>query len=80
MSLLYDEPRKGFKIAGKTLTISLCRDKDGKRHKVLGELEVSPTKFHQVEVQQIRMTKDHGGYHVIFTIKRPEPRIRPVKK
>ena len=77
---MYDEPRKGFKIAGKTLTISLGKDKDGKRLKVLGELEVAPTKFHQVEIRQLRITKDHGGYYAIFTINRAEPPTRPVEK
>lgn len=79
-SLLYDEPKKGFKVSGKTLTISLGKNRDGKRLKVSGELVVSPTKFHQAEIKQLRITKDHGGYYAIFTIKRPEPAPQPVEK
>ena len=79
-SLLYDEPKKGFKVSGKTLTLSLGKNRDGKRLKVSGELVVSPAKFHQAEIKQLRITKDHGRYYAIFTIKRPEPALQPVEK
>ena len=79
-SLLYDEPKKGFKVHGKSLTISLGKNQDGKRLKVSGELEVSPARFHQAEIRQLRITKDHGGYYAIFTIERPETATRPVEK
>ena len=79
-SLLYDEPNKGFKVSGKDLHLSLGTEETGKRLKVEGLLEVSPLPFKDTEIRQLRIKKNHGKYFAIFTVRRPDPKPKAVKR
>ena len=72
-SLLYDEPKKGFKVSGQKLSLSLGTNNDGKRLKVVGELETSPFSLDNQEIRNLRIKKDMGEYFAIFTVKRSPP-------
>lgn len=79
-SLLYEEPGKGFKISGKCLTISCGVNQEGKRIRVSGELEKSLKAFPEAEIRNLRITKSHGVYYGIFTVKRPLRKQERVEK
>ena len=79
-SLLYDEPNKGFKVSGRDLHLSLGTEETGKRLKVEGLLEVSPLPFKDTEIRQLRIKKNHGKYFAIFTVRRPDPKPKAVKR
>ncbi len=79
-SLLYDEPKKGFKINGRSLTISLGVGSEGKRIKIQCQLSKSPFSFENVEIRNLRITKELGKYYAIFTIKREEPSKKTINR
>lgn len=78
-SLLFDEPNKGYKVTGSTLSISLGRRHDGKKGETLS--------FHLKEVhllkgytpRNLRITKEAGKYYAIFTVIVKLPKKKPVK-
>ena len=75
-SLLYDEPKKGFKIQGKRLTLSLGTNEEGKRLSVSGTLEKGLSKFPGVELRQLRIKQELGQFYAILTVRSPD---RPLK-
>ena len=72
-SLLYDEPKKSFKLNGKQLRLSLGVNEEGKRHYVNAEVEKSIGSFADAEIRQLRIKQDLGQFFAIFTIKRETP-------
>ena len=79
-SLLYDEPKKGFKVDDRELTLSLGTNAEGKRLRITGMLEKSPFSFKDTEIRNLRVTKEFSSYYAIFTVKRPKPEAKPVSK
>ena len=75
-SLLYDEPKKGFKVSGSSLRISLGTNEDGKRLYITAELEKSLDKFPGVELRQLRIKEELGQFYAIFTVRTED---RPLK-
>jgi len=72
-SLLYDEPKKGFKIDEQMLTLSLGTNEEGLRLKVTGRLENSPFSPDNMEIRNLRIKKELGEYFAIFTVRRSPP-------
>ena len=80
-SLLYDEPGKGFKVKGKWLRLSLGQNTDGKRLYIEGTLEKSPFAFFGIDrILNLRITCERGVYYAVFSVEKPEPRKRSIKK
>lgn len=79
-SLLYDEPNKGWKVDGKKIKISLGSDKDGRRLYAYGELEKTLDQFKGREIRNLRITKDHGVFYCVFTVKSPVAVKKNVEK
>ena len=52
-SLLYDEPKKGFKVDDRELTLSLGTNAEGKRLRITGMLEKSPFSFKDTEIRNL---------------------------
>jgi putative transposase len=79
-SLLYDEPKKGFKLDARNLTISCGTDENGGRIHVQGTLDKSPLDFSEAEIRNLRITKELGIFYAIFTVRRQEITKKPIKK
>ena len=70
-SLEYDEPNKGFVRDGRDLALSLGKDVSGKRLRVTVRLHESPPDFMKpANTRALRITREHGIYYAIFTVKR----------
>jgi putative transposase len=68
-SLEYDEPWKGYGLAGRVLTLSLGIDQQGHRLRTRGQLaEVLPYPAHQIKA--LRIVKEIGQFYAVFTIER----------
>ena len=81
-SLFYDEPNKGFKVQGKTLTLSLGQTEKRKRLKVSGNLEISPLKSRSAKNETIlnfRLKKEYGEFFAIFTVESEFPEPKTIK-
>lgn len=79
-SLFYDEPNKGFKVEGRSLSISLGQTAEGKRLKVLGQLDISPHKLQGERILNLRLKKEHGIFFAVFAVERKIPKKKPLKK
>ena len=77
-SLLYDEPKKGFKIKGTKLSLSLGKNKDGKRLAITGSLEKSLEEFSNHEVRQLRVVQQLGQIFAVITVLRPDKEPLPI--
>ncbi len=80
-SLQYDEPHKGYELAGLTLTLSLGKDVVGKQLGLtLQCAEPLPHWVNHDHVRQCRIVKEGHLYSAIFTVERKLPNGKPVKK
>jgi putative transposase len=78
MSLFYDEPNKGYKIAGDILTLSLGTGVEKKRHSIQFRLQdVHLLKDHII--RNLRITKEAGIYYAVFTVAIDLPKKKPIK-
>lgn len=78
-SLLYDEPNKGFKIGTNQLTLSLGVDREGKRQ----SLAIPMKNTHLLKdkkIRSLRINKEGADYFAIFTVCRPLPEKKPIRK
>lgn len=66
-SLFYDEPQKGFKISGDTLTLSLGVDQEGKRLSCQLHLKESHLLENQ-KIRNLRLIKESGKFYVICAV------------
>jgi len=66
-SLLYDEPWKGYKLAGRQLTLSFGQNETGKQYQTVVTLTES-LPFDKSQVKQLRITKDIGTFYAVFTV------------
>ena len=76
---MYDEPKKGFKIKGTTLTISLGMGQDRKRRSI----SLSLSEAHRLKdkkIRTLRITSECGKYYAIFTVQKKLPLRKPISK
>ncbi len=78
-SLLYDEPNKGFKLAGSMLRLSLGTGSDGKRHAIEIPL-VGVKALKGKTIRNLRVVKEHDKLYAVFTVLRPVPERKPIRK
>ena len=78
-SLQYDEPHKGYRLAGRTLTLVLGKDASGKQLEIeLGLAEALPHWVNHDHIRQCRIVKEGQIYSVIFTVDRTLPSGKPL--
>jgi putative transposase len=78
-SLQYDEPKKGYRLAGRTLTLVLGQDAAGKQLKIELELaEALPDWVKHKDIRQCRIVKEGQIYSVIFSVERKLPGDKPL--
>ncbi len=79
-SLQYDEPHKGYRLAGRTLTLVLGQDVSGKQLTI--ELELAEALPHWVNsdhIRQCRIVKAGHRYCVVFSVQRVLPNGKPLR-
>jgi len=79
-SLQYDEPHKGYRLAGRTLTLVLGQDVTGKQLTI--ELQLAEALPHWVNsdhIRQCRIVKEGHRYSVVFTVQRVLPNGKPLR-
>lgn len=80
-SLQYDEPHKGYDLAGRALTLSLGKDVTGKQLKIVLELsEALPHWVNYQHIRQCRIVKEGHLYSVVFTVERKLPNGKALTK
>lgn len=77
-SLLYDEPNKGFKLEGNTLTLSLGMGRERDQRYVNVTLESSQALQGKV-IRSLRIVKQLGQFFAVFTVQTPMPVKKPIK-
>ncbi len=78
-SLQYDEPWKGYALAGRTLTLTLGQDATGKQLQV--EVKLAETLPHWVNhehIRQCRIVKEGHLYSVVFSVECLLPNGKPL--
>jgi putative transposase len=78
-SLLYDEPKKGFKVEGATLHLSLGRKAHGERQYLSFHLREA-SRLAGYTTRNLRLVRKAGKYYAIFSVQRSVPEKKPVKK
>jgi putative transposase len=79
-SLQYDEPHKGYRLAGRTLTLVLGQDVSGKQLTI--ELQLAEALPHWVNynsIRQCRIVKAGHRYSVVFSVQRVLPNGKPLR-
>ena len=78
-SLQYDEPKKGYRLAGRTLTLVLGQDATGKQLKLELELaEALPDWVKHQDIRKSRIVKEGQIYSVVFSVERKLPGDKPL--
>jgi len=78
-SLQYDEPSKGYRLVGRSLTLVLGQDEAGEQLKI--ELELAEALPHWVKhqhIRQCRIVKEGQIYSVVFSVERVLPNGKPL--
>jgi putative transposase len=78
-SLLYDEPNKGYKILGNTLTLSLGMGEESKRYSLSFQLKEAQL-LNDYSIRSLRIVKDSGAYYAVFTVQIELPIKKPLKR
>ncbi len=78
-SLQYDEPSKGYRLTGRTLTLVLGQDEAGNQLKIELELaEALPDWVKHKDIRQCRIVKEGQIYSVVFSVERKLPGDKPL--
>ena len=78
-SLFYDEPKKGLKLRGKRLRLSLGVDRNGKRGFLkLGLEDVRALKGKKIHT--VRIVCQARVFYAVFTVERRLPAPKPIRK
>ena len=78
-SLQYDEPWKGYALAGRRLSLVLGQDAAGKQLKIELELaEALPHWIKHKDISQCRIVKEGQIYSVVFSVQRKLPSGKPL--
>ena len=78
-SLFYDEPKKGFRVEGRTLYLSLGQEKTSKRLSLQFQLKEAHL-LKGLEIRNVTITCENGKYYAVFCVKVPLPARKPGKK
>jgi putative transposase len=78
-SLFYDEPKKGFKIQGQTLILSLGTGEDRKRRSIVLSLPEAHLLKSKI-IRNLRIVFELGHYFAIFTVQKELPVRKPISK
>jgi putative transposase len=78
-SLLYDEPKKGFKIQDQTLVLSLGMGEDRKHRSITFNLPEAYLLKNKIACN-LRIVSELGQYFAIFTIQKELPVQKPISK
>src|SRR5216683_8002206 len=79
-SLQYDEPHKGYRLAGRTLTLVLGQDVTGKQLTIEVQLaEALPHWVNSDHIRQCRIVKEGHRYSIVFTVQRVLPNGKPLR-
>jgi putative transposase len=78
-SLFYDEPDKGFKIEGNSLTLSLGMGEDRKQRSLTLTLREAHL-LHGKTIRNLRIVSELGLYYAIFAVQKELPSTKPIKK
>jgi len=73
-SLEYDEPWKGYRLAGRTLELSLGVDETGQRLQVTARLAAA-LPYSPDQVRALRIVKEHEQFYAVFTVQRELPEV-----
>ena len=78
-SLQYDEPWKGYRLQGRSLTLSLGQDASGKQISLTLTLaEALPHWIKHQHIRQCRIVKEGQIYSVVFSVERKLPNGKPL--
>ena len=78
-SLQYEEPHKGYRVVGRTLSLSLGQDATGKQLQLTLTLaEALPHWVNHSDIRQCRIVKEGQLYSVVFTVERRLPNGKPL--
>lgn len=78
-SLLFDEPKKGFKLMGNNLQLSLGIGLDKKERSVLLPVK-DANKLNNKKIHTLRITKESNQFFVVFTVSKTLPKEKPIEK
>lgn len=78
-SLFYDEPKKGFRIEGKMLILSLGMGQDRKRRSIALSLPEASL-LQDKAIRNLRINFELGTYYAVFTIQKDLPQTQPIRK
>jgi putative transposase len=79
-SLLYDEYGNGFRIEGRECRISCGMGEKGKNKVYLtGTLEKSIKNFSNIEIRNLRITKDETTFYACICVRKILPEVKEVK-
>jgi putative transposase len=78
-SLFYDEPKKGFKIEGKSLTISVGMGEAREQRSLTLELQGAHLLKGKI-ARNLRIVCELGIYYAIFTLQKELPSKKPLSK
>jgi putative transposase len=78
-SLFYDEPKKGFKIEGNQLILSLGLGEDRKQQFLILDLPDADL-LKEKKIRNLRITKEFEEYYAIFTWQKKLPVKKPISK
>ncbi len=79
-SLQYDEPHKGYRLAGRTLTLVLGQDFTGNQLTIEVQLaQALPHWVNYTHIRQCRIVKAGHRYSVVFSVQRVLPNGKPLR-
>ena len=79
-SLQYDEPAKGYRLAGRTLRLVLGQDATGTQLSLQVQLaEALPCWVNHEHIRQCRIVKEGHFFSVVFTVERVLPGGKPLR-
>jgi putative transposase len=79
-SLQYDEPKKGYRVEGRTLTLVLGQDQQGGQLTLALHLAFAlPHWVNVTHIRQCRIVKEGQLFSVVFTIERVLPNGKPLR-
>lgn len=78
-SLLFDEPKKGFRVENDLLILSLGQGEDRKQRSISIPL-IGAEALLGKEIRTLRIIKEFGVFYAVFTVRVPVPETKPVAK
>lgn len=79
-SLFYDEPNKGFRLDGETLTLRFGKNEHQKRLWVTVRAPGIRRALKHKAVRNLRIVKQQGVFYAVFGVRRAVPDTKPVRR